>query len=241
MRTYSSVGATLYRMRARSPLLEGIVRHRSGLICFVSVALFATICLLAQWLRPDLDWRQAPLSNYLKGHYGGWVRGAYYVLSMALVLLGAGLYGALRPHARSAAPMLLLLVAGVALWATAITETDLPHLTHGQENLLHKIAALTTFVSVTTAMMLQSWRFHYDATWRRYFGLAFPLAVASFLALAVYAFWQEPPEGLRQKTVIVLIVSWLGSAAWWLRCQQQLAMRQMAGSAGRTTPQSPTG
>ena len=88
--------------------VRGVVRH---------------VCLLAQWLRPDLDWRHAPLSNYLKGHYGGWVRGAYYVLSMALVLLGAGLYGALRPHARSAAPLLLLVVAGVGLWATAITET----------------------------------------------------------------------------------------------------------------------
>ena len=87
--------------------------------------------------------------------------------------------------------------------------------------------------------MLQSWRFHYDATWRRYFGLAFPLAVASFLALAVYAFWQEPPEGLRQKTVIVLIVSWLGSAAWWLRCQQQLVVAQLAGTAGRATPHPP--
>lgn len=230
-------------MRARSPLLggivlEGIVRHRSGLICLVSVVLFATICLLAQWLRPDLDWRHAPLSNYLKGHYGGWVRGAYYVLSMALVLLGAGLYGALRPHARSAAPMLLLVVAGVGLWATAITETDLPRLTHGQENLLHKLAALTTFVSVTTAMMLQSWRFHYDATWRRHFGLAFPLAVASFIALLVYGFWHEPPEGLRQKSVIVLIVLWLGFAAWWLRCQQ-LSMTQAVGAPARTPPHPP--
>lgn len=227
-------------MRASSPLLKGIVRHRSGLICFVSVALFATICLLAQWLRPDLDWRHAPLSNYLKGHYGGWVRGAYYVLSMALVLLGAGLYGSLRPNARSAAPMLLLVVAGVGLWATAITETDLPHLTNGQENLLHKIAALTTFVSVTTAMMLQSWRFHYDATWRRHFGLAFPLAVASFIALLVYGFWHEPPEGLRQKSVIVLIVLWLGLAAWWLRCQQ-LSMTQAVGAAARTPPHPPPG
>jgi hypothetical protein len=116
-------------MRARSPLLEGIVRHRSGLICFVSVALFATICLLAQWLRPDLDWRHAPLSNYLKGHYGGWVRGAYYVLSMALVLLGVGLYAALRPHARRLAPLLLLVVAGVALVVHRDSETDLPFLT----------------------------------------------------------------------------------------------------------------
>ncbi len=220
----------LYNLRMKMPLLsafvlEGIVRRRSGLLCFAAVLLFATICLLAQWMRPDLDWRNDPLSNYLKGHYGGWVRGAYYVLSMALILLGAGLYGALRPHARSAAPVLLLVVAGVGLWATAITENDLPYFTHDQENLLHRIAALTTFLSVTSAMMLQSWRFHYDDRWRRHFGLAFPLAVAAFIALWIYAYWHGAPEGLRQKTVITLILMWLGSAAWWLRSQQLQAMQ----------------
>ena len=216
-------------MRAGSAPLEGMVRHRSGLICFVAVLVFVAICVLAQVLRPDLDWRKDPLSHYLTGHYGGWVRGAYYQLSMALALLGVGLYAALRPHARRLAPLVLLVVAGIALWITAISETDLPLLDRDQESDLHQVAALITFASVTIAMMLQSWRFYYDATWRPHFGRAFPLAVVAFIALVIYANWHGAPVGLRQKTVIALILLWLGHAAWWLRCKQ-LARLQAGGA-----------
>ena len=200
--------------------------RRSGLICFVVVIAFATTCALMQWLRTDLDWHDAPLSAYLKGAYGGWVRAAYYGLSLALMLLGVGLYRALRPQARSVAPVLLLALAGIALAITAITETDLPHLDHEMENRLHRVAALTTFLSVTTAMLLQSWHFRGDAAWRRYFGLAFTLAVASLILLWRYAFWDGLPEGLAQKPVIAMILLWLGFAAWWLQCAQ-LALAQV--------------
>ncbi|MFC3814647.1 DUF998 domain-containing protein [Lysobacter sp. GCM10012299] len=206
--------------RKQGGFLDGVVRQKSGLICLVAVLVFLSTCIVLQWLRTDLDWRQDPLSAYLKGPYGGWLRMAYYALSMALMLLGAGLYRVLQPRARSAVPAFLLALAGIALTFTAMSETDLPLLDHGQENLLHRIAALTTFLSVTLAMMVQSWRFHYDDIWRAHVALALPLAVASFIALWIYAYWHGLPEGLRQKTVITMILLWLGIAAWWLRGEQ---------------------
>ena len=57
-------------MRASSARFRRVVMRRSGLICFVVVIAFATTCALMQWLRTDLDWRDAPLSAYLKGSYG---------------------------------------------------------------------------------------------------------------------------------------------------------------------------
>src|SRR5262245_2782027 len=140
------------------------------------------------------------------------------------MLLGAGLYRTLVPQARSAVPKWLLVVAGVALTITAITETNLPYLDHRAENQLHRLAAMTTFLSVTIAMMLQSWRFHSDDRWRVHFSLAFPLAVASFVWLWIYAYWKGVPEGLVQKSLICMILFWLGSAAWWLRGQQLAAV-----------------
>lgn len=215
-------------MRGKSTgpgFLDGLVRHRSGQISFVAVLVFVAVCALMQWLRTDLDWIEAPLSSYLKGPHGGWVRGAYYTLSIALMLLGAGLYRTLVPQARSALPKWLLVLAGVALIFTAISETNLPYLDHHAENQLHRLAAMTTFLSVTIAMMLQSWRFHYDDRWRVHFPLAFPLAVASFVALWIYAYWRGVPEGLVQKTLICMILFWLGSAAWWLRGEQLATVR----------------
>ncbi|UNK51053.1 DUF998 domain-containing protein [Lysobacter sp. S4-A87] len=214
--------------RKQGGFLDGVVRQRSGLICLMAVIAFLSTCIVLQWLRTDLDWRQDPLSAYLKGPYGGWLRMAYYALSMALMLLGAGLYRVLQPQARSAVPAFLLALAGIALALTAISETDLPLLDHDQENQLHRLAALTTFLSVTLAMMVQSWRFHYDEIWRVHVAWALPWAVATFIALWIYAYWHGMPEGLRQKTVISMILLWLGTAASWLRRVQLVRVREGA-------------
>ena len=211
---------------------RGFLAMHAGLICLVAVLLFVASGVLLQWVRHDLDWRLAPMSSYLRGPYGGWLRLAYYGLGLGLVLLGQGLHRTLQP-VRSGLPMRLLATAGIALVFVAVTELDLPRLTRSQEVAVHQVAALVTFVSVTGAMLLQSWRFQDDAAWRPYFRLAFPWAVASFLALGAYASGRgmparlELPEGIAQKIVIGMILLWLGCAAWWLR-RAQLALAPVA-------------
>ena len=216
---------------------RGAVAMHSGLISLVLVAGFVTACLALQWARTDLDWRLAPMSSYLKGPHAGWLRLAYYGLAAGLVLLGHGLHRAVQPHVRAPLPRRLLMLAGAALAVTAVTETDLPVLDRSQELAVHQLAALVTFLGVTVAMLLQSWRFQAHATWRPHFRMAFPLAVASFVALGAYASGPglphslELPEGAMQKLVIALIVSWLWLAAWRLRCAQQ-----EAGASRSTAP-----
>ncbi len=227
MRATASIGATIRRVLASSPFLDHAVRHRSGLICLVAVLTFVAVCVAMQWVRTDLDWWHDPLSAYLKGPHSAWVQAAYYGLSLGLILLGAGLYGALRPQARRAAPVLLLAVAGIGLALTAVTEFDLPYLAHAQESRLHKLAALGTFLNVTLGMLLQSWRFRDDAAWRQYFALAFCLAVACFIALSIYAFGRDLPRGFAQKSVIAMILLWLGFAAAWLRRAQSIVARRV--------------
>lgn len=206
---------------------RGVVAMHSGLISLVLVVVFVIACLALQWLRADLDWRLAPMSSYLKGPYGGWLRLAYYGLGIGLVLLGQGLHRAVQPQLRNPLPRRLLVLAGAALAVTAITETNLPVLDRSQELAVHQLAALVTFLSVTVAMLLQSWRFQAHAAWRPHFRMAFPLAVASFVALGAYASERglprplELPEGVMQKIVITLIVLWLALAAWRLRRAQQ--------------------
>lgn len=217
---------------------RGAVAVRSGLISLVLVMVFVASCCALQWLRPDLDWRLAPMSSYLRGPYGGWLRLAYYGLGIGLVLLGQGLHGAVEPHRRSTAPRRLLLLAGVALVVTAITETHLPGLDRRQALQVHQLAALVTFVSVTLAMLLQSWRFQGHAAWRPYFRGAFALALAAFIALGVYATGPrlphalEWPQGILQKLVITLIVAWLALAAWRLRRLQASASPRAATPSG---------
>src|SRR6478672_1261129 len=111
---------------------RGFLVVHSGLISLVFVLAFVTACVALQWLRTDLDWRLAPMSSYLKGPYGGWLRLAYYGLGAGLALLGQGLFHAVQP-ARNRLPTRLLALGGIALVITAITETDLPYLVRSQE------------------------------------------------------------------------------------------------------------
>lgn len=196
---------------------DGAQVRRLGSAALAGVIAFAVVCTAMQWLRADLDWMRAPLSFYLVDAHGLWVRIVYTGLSASLVLLGVGYHRALSPDARSAAPLLLFVVAGIALAVTAWAGTNRPQRPPTFEGLIHGLAAQTAFLCVTTAMLLQAWRMRRDPAWRGHFALAFGLAVVCFVAMWVHALWREAPRGLTQKAVIVLILAWLGWAAVWLR------------------------
>jgi hypothetical protein len=187
-----------------------------GAIALVGVAVFAITCTVAQLLRPDYSWLGIPLSFYVIGPYGGAVEASYFALALGLAALGVGWYFALERGARSAAPLLLFAVSAVALCITAVEITDVPGRPQTLHGLIHVIAAIATFVCVTVAMLLQSWRMRIDPRWHAKFRSAFVLAAIAFVALWSYAFIRHIPRGIGEKTTIALILLWLGRAAWWL-------------------------
>jgi hypothetical protein len=191
--------------------------RRMGTAALAGVLVFMVVCTAVQFLRTDLDWARTPLSFYLVDGYGGWVRAAYGLLSVALGLIGIGYYRALTPQARSGVAAALFVLAGLALAVTALAETQRPRQALTLEGMVHAVAAPLAFLFVTSAMLLQSWCLRGDAQWRARFAPAFILAVASFAALWGHALWRTAPRGLTQKVVIVVILVWLALAATWLR------------------------
>lgn len=188
---------------------------RLGTIALAGISAFALGCVSTQILRPDLDWLRTPMSFYLLGDYGGWLRAAYVALAGALTALGFGYYRTLRHPGASAAPLGLFVIAGTGLCVSAIAESNRSGLS--VEGLIHGIAATLAFLCVSLAMLLQSWRMRTDAFWRPRFSIAFGLAVLCFVTMFMHALWREGPRGLSQKFVIALIVLWLMLAAGWLR------------------------
>lgn len=203
--------------------------RRMGSLALAGVVLFATTCTAAQFVRSDLNWLRAPLSSYLRGDYGWGVKAAYFALSAAMLLLGLGYYRTLVAAARSGAPLLLFAVAAIALVVTALAESGSRSGPRGMEAFVHNLAAATAFLTVTTAMLLQSWRFRGDVRWRHRFAIAFTLAMVCFAAVWWHAFLVESSRGLTQKTVIALIVGWLALAAHWLRRDQGPAIAATPG------------
>jgi hypothetical protein len=189
-----------------------------ALACFAlaTIVLFTLVCGAVQFLRPDLDPLRAPLSFYLTGDYGALVRAVYDALAAGLVAFGGAAYRASNPSRRSAAPLLLFVVAGFALVPVAVTEllaTDGgAHAPFARY--LHGVAAETTFVCVTVAMLLQSLWWRRDAAFVEGRVARIVLAFAAFAMLWVNALLRIGPAGLMQKVLIALILAWLALAAW---------------------------
>lgn len=191
----------------------GRIARPLGAFALAGVLAFAVAAIALQGLRADLDWRAAPLSLYLLGAHGLWLKAAYFMLAAALVGLGVAGYTGLARTARSGAPTLLFGSAGVALAVVAVADSRLPGQDVTLESRVHGIAAQAAFLCVTVAMLLQSWRLRFDAAWRHRFAPAFALAALAFVALWTHALWRDAPRGLTQKIVVLLVLAWLGAVA----------------------------
>lgn len=204
-------------------------RQWGGLAAIALIG-FLLVAVALQFVRADLDWQRATLSRYLTGPYGLLLRSMYCLLGLAIIGLAVGLYGGLQRSARSAAPVLLFVVAALALATVSIGDSYLPALAPDLHRFVHATAAQTAFLCVTTAMLLQAWRFRGDLRWRRRFPLAFVFAAACFLLLWLHVLWRPAAGGGIQKLIILLVVSWLTLHAYWLwRMDADAADRPMAG------------
>lgn len=203
-----STGSTTTHQRAD--------RHWAHLaLAALSAFVFAACALHLR--RGDLDPVAHPMSLYLIGDWGAALQAAYVALGLAMVGLGWGLYRSLAAPARSAAPLVLFALAAASLSTTAYAWMDLPGVDASLEGLVHGISAQAAFLFATTALVLQALRLRHDPAWRRDARWLLPWALACFAAIWVLALGRDLPRGLAQKTVIAMIVGWLGTVALLLR------------------------
>ena len=182
-------------------------------MAFVVVA-FALTAGALQWTRTDLDPIAMPLSAYLRGAGGAWLRSAYYLMASALAVLAWASFRATRAALRSGLASALFVVAALALPIVAVTvlyehtpQEDLARLIHGE-------AAQTTFLCLVMGMLLLSSRWRLDGRMQSGGTIGVLLAWLAFVQMWVLALWKGLPPGVTQKTLIVLILLWL---AWVTR------------------------
>ncbi len=187
------------------------------------IAWFVTAAIALHLLRPDLDAIDSQMSLYLIGAWGPLLQSAYAALSVSMVGLAIGTWRSMSPSARSTAPVLVCVLAGICLTITAYAWMDMPGIDATLEGLVHGITAQGAFLFATTGLVLQSLRFRLDPLWRQHARWLLPWAIACFVAVWVLALWRDLPRGLAQKTVITMIVSWLGSVTLLLWRRQRHA------------------
>lgn len=174
-----------------------------------AVVAFAAIAMILQFTRADLDPIAMPLSAYLRGPGGAWLRGAYGFMALALAGFAYGGYRAMPVPSRSALAGALFLVAALALPVVACTVLFESTPSESLAQFVHGEAAQTTFLCLVMGMVLWSSR------WRRATGRSLGLLLAwlAFVQMWVLALWKGLPPGATQKLLIVLILLWLAWAA----------------------------
>lgn len=186
-----------------------------GVVALIGVAFTTVTCVLAQFLRTDLDWITVSMSIYVQGPYGRWVQASFFAPAPGIAALGIGWYRALDWRARSVFPLILFLVAAAALCITASFIADATRWPTTPHGTIHQWAAFGTFICVTAAALLQSLRLRFDPYWRAQFIEATTIASVNEVYFWVYAL-SPIPRGIGEKVVIALVLLWLWRASWWL-------------------------
>lgn len=189
----------------------------SARILLVAVTVFAAICGAAQFWRHDLDPLAMPLSLYLTGPGGGYVRLAYYIIAAALLGFAQGSYRATDPGYRTRLASTLFAGAGLALPIVALTPlfASTPH--ENLARLVHGLAAQATFLWLSFGMLLLSARWRRDPRLTPGSTSGWMLAWLATAVLWLQVFLPTLPHGLMQKSTIALILCWLGWAAVHMR------------------------
>lgn len=185
-----------------------------ALLCAAVVA-FALTAGTLQFTRIDLDPIAMPLSTYLRGPGGFWLRDAYDLMAASLAVFALAGYRAMARASRSVLASVLFLAAALALPVVAYTVLFENTAQENLARLVHGLAAQATFLCLVMGMLLWSARWQRaERTNARRAGIV--LAWLAFVQMWVLALGKDLPPGLTQKLLIVLILLWLGWAAWQL-------------------------
>ncbi|MDR3447882.1 MULTISPECIES: DUF998 domain-containing protein [unclassified Dyella] len=179
----------------------------------IATVAFAVTAGALQWIRADLNPVAMPLSAYLRGPGGVWLRGAYDLMASALACLAWAGHRVTRESLRSGLASALFVAAAITLPVVAATVLYENTPSENLARLLHGVAAQTTFLCLVMGMLLLSTRWLRDAHMQRSRYTGVVLAWLAFVQMWVLALWKGLPPGLTQKALIVLILLWLAWAA----------------------------
>jgi hypothetical membrane protein len=195
-------------------------------LLIIAIADFVLTAGVLQWTRSDLDPIAMPLSAYLVGHGGRWLRTAYYVMAASLAALAWASYRVTEVSQRSRLASALFVAAAITLPAVAITTLYAYGPQENLARLIHSMAAQTTFLCLVMGMLLLSSRWRRDLRLRHHSRAGVVLAWLAFVQMWLLALWKNASQGLTQKLLIALILLWLG----WVTRQLLRITRRVASS-----------
>jgi hypothetical protein len=185
-----------------------------GALAVLGVLYFFAAVSVAEALRPMYDPVTRTISELAVGR-NGWLQvSAFVVLGLSFWALPAGMWRRVRATLFSRLGLILLLVSGASSFVAAAFPTDLRGAAVATlSGDVHETAASVGYACLITAMLLFSWHFRRDESWRRFRPLSTGLTLLGLgILIAMAVTGNSDVAGLLQRTMAATLLVWVALA-----------------------------
>lgn len=185
-----------------------------GALAVLGVLYFFAAVSVEESLRPMYDPVTRTISELAVGRHGWLQVSAFVALGLSFWALPAGMWRRVRTTLSSRLGLVLLLVCGASSFVAAAFPTDLRGAVVATvSGDIHEVAASVGYACLITAMLLFSWHFRRDDSWRRFRPVSTVLTLvglAVLIAMAVTG--NSDVAGLLQRTMAGTLLAWVALA-----------------------------
>ena len=185
-----------------------------GVLAVLGVLYFFAAVSVAEALRPMYDPVTRTISELAVGRYGWLQVSAFVVLGLSFWALPAGMWRRVRATLFSRLGLILLLVAGASSFVAAAFPTDLRGAVVATvSGDVHEVAASVGYACLITAMLLFSWHFRRDDSWRHFRPVSTGLTLVGLgILIAMAVTGNSDVAGLLQRTMAATLLVWVALA-----------------------------
>jgi len=180
----------------------------------LGVLYFLAAVSVAESLRPMYDPVTRTISELAVGR-NGWLQvSAFVVLGLSFWALPAGMWRRVRATLLSRLGLILLLVSGASSFVAAAFPTDLRGAVAATvSGDVHEVAASVGYACLITAMLLFSWHFRADHSWRHFRPVSTALTLVGLgILIAMAVTGDSDVAGLLQRTMAATLLLWVALA-----------------------------
>jgi len=185
-----------------------------GVLAVLGVLYFFAAVSVAEALRPMYDPVTRTISELAVGR-NGWLQvPAFVALGLSFWALPAGMWRRVRATLFSRLGLILLLVAGASSFVAAAFPTDLRGaVVATASGDVHEAAASVGYACLITAMLLFSWHFRRDDSWRHFRPVSTGLTLVGLgILIGMAVTGNSDVAGLLQRTMAATLLVWVALA-----------------------------
>ena len=187
---------------------------RLGMLGMLGAGYFVATVVVLHLVESEFDPVDHYISDYAVGDFGFLMRSAFFAAGIGTLALARGFSISLAPGRRARSAIILITVAGVGFLVAGAFNGNVAdeagEIEYTAAGIVHTIAGVLLFFSLTIAAFLLRGVFARDARWAALSRSELWFAIALFVALAWgFATPEGGPVGVPQRVFAAILMGWL--------------------------------